>query len=56
MFNMNSRLFLNTLEGVGEKAKERVSGHNNPLNWLATHTTWAGYNTYIFYGAFVKRL
>ena len=51
IFNMNSRLFLNTLEGVTEeKAKERVSEHNNPLNWLATHTTWARYNACMFLG------
>lgn len=45
MLNMNSRLFINALEGVTEdQAKERISGHNNPLNWLGTHTVWARYN------------
>ncbi|MBC7830169.1 MAG: DinB family protein [Chitinophagaceae bacterium] len=45
IFNMNSRLFINALEGVTEEhAKERISGHNNPLNWLASHTVWARYN------------
>ncbi len=39
ILNMNSRLFLNALEGVtDDQAKERISDHNNPLNWLATHT------------------
>lgn len=46
IFNLNTRLFLNALEGVTEaQAKERISGHNNPLNWLAAHTVWARYNT-----------
>ena len=45
MLNMNSRLFINALEGVTEvQAKERISGHNNPLSWLGTHTVWARYN------------
>lgn len=45
MLNMNTRLFLNALEGVtDEQAKHRISDHNNPLIWLATHTTWARYN------------
>jgi len=45
IFNLNTRLFLNALEGVTEEqAKERVSDHNNPLNWLAVHTVWARYN------------
>jgi len=46
MLNMNTRLFINALEGVTDaQAKERVSGHNNPVCWLATHTVWARYNT-----------
>lgn len=45
MLNMNSRLFINTCEGVTEEqAKERISEHNNPFIWLATHTTWARFN------------
>lgn len=45
MLNMNTRLFLNALEGVTEEqARERISGHNNPLLWIATHTAWARYN------------
>ena len=45
IFNLNSRLFMNALEGVTEEqAKERISDHNNPLNWLAVHTVWARYN------------
>ncbi|HMK25711.1 MAG TPA: DinB family protein [Chitinophagaceae bacterium] len=46
IFNLNTRLFLNALEGVTEaQAKERISDHNNPLNWLVAHTIWARYNT-----------
>jgi len=45
IFNLNTRLFLNALDGVTEEqAKERISDHNNPLNWLAVHTVWARYN------------
>ena len=45
IFNLNTRLFINALEGVTEEhAKERISDHNNPLNWLAVHTVWARYN------------
>lgn len=51
MFNMNERLFNNALEGVTEdQAKERVSGHSNPLIWIATHTVWARYNALMFLG------
>ena len=46
IFNMNERLFLNTLAGVSdEMAKERISEHNNPFIWVATHTVWARYNS-----------
>lgn len=46
IFNLNDRLFLNALAGITEEqARERISGHNNPLIWLATHTVWARYNT-----------
>jgi hypothetical protein len=46
IFNLNDRLFFNALAGItDEQAKERISGHNNPLIWLATHTVWARYNT-----------
>lgn len=45
MLNMNTRLFINALEGVtDEQAKHRISEHNNPFCWLATHTVWARYN------------
>lgn len=51
MLNMNSRLFINALEGVTEEqAKERISDHNNPLNWLGTHTVWARYNIAMILG------
>jgi hypothetical protein len=46
ILNLNERLFINALEGVTEEqAMQRISTHNNPLNWLATHTVWARYNT-----------
>ena len=46
ILNMNTRLFLNALDGVTEaQAKERISSHNNPFIWLASHTVWARYNT-----------
>ncbi len=45
MFNMNSRLFVNALDGITEEqAQHRISDHNNPVNWLATHTVWARFN------------
>ena len=51
ILKMNSRLFLNALDGVtDEQAKIRVSDHNNPLNWLATHTIWARYNMCMILG------
>ena len=46
IFNLNTRLFLNALEGITDtQAKERISDHNNPVIWLAVHTVWARYNT-----------
>jgi hypothetical protein len=46
ILNLNTRLFNNALAGITEEqAKERISGHNNPLIWLASHTAWARYNT-----------
>ncbi|MEO7924461.1 MAG: DinB family protein [Chitinophagaceae bacterium] len=46
IFKLNERLFMNALAGVTDDlAKERISGHNNPMNWLVTHTVWARYNT-----------
>lgn len=46
IFNLNERLFINALAAVtAEQATQRISGHNNPLNWLAAHTVWARYNT-----------
>ena len=45
IFNLNERLFINALAGVtDEMATQRLSDHNNPLNWLVTHTIWARYN------------
>lgn len=51
ILNMNERLFLNALEGVtDEHAKERLTGHNNPLIWMAAHTVWARFNMLMFLG------
>ena len=51
ILNLNERLFINAMAGVtDEMAKERISDHNNPFNWLATHTTWARYNIAAFLG------
>ena len=51
ILNLNERLFINCLAGVTEdQAKARISDHNNPFNWLATHTTWARYNSAAFLG------
>jgi DinB superfamily len=51
IFNLNTRLFQNALAGITEEqAKERISGHNNPVNWLAAHTVWARYNTLAMLG------
>ena len=45
ILNLNERLFLNALAGITEEAaKQRISGHNNPVIWIATHTVWARYN------------
>ena len=45
MLNMNSRLFINALDGVTDaQANDRISDHNNPLIWMATHTVWARFN------------
>ncbi len=52
IFNMNDRLFLSTLQGVtDEQANERITGHVNPVIWIAAHTVWARYNALVFLGA-----
>ncbi len=51
IFNLNTRLFNNTLAGVTEEQSgERISGHSNSFKWIATHTVWARYNTLMFLG------
>lgn len=51
IFNLNTRLFNNTLAGVTEEqSSERISGHSNSFKWIATHTVWARYNTLMFLG------
>jgi hypothetical protein len=45
IFNINTRLFNNTLAGITEeRSEERISGHNNSVKWIATHTVWARFN------------
>jgi hypothetical protein len=52
IFKLNDRLFLNTLQGVTEEqGKERITGHVNPVIWIAAHTVWARYNALMFLGA-----
>jgi hypothetical protein len=42
IFNLNTRLFVNSLAGITEEqATIRISDHNNPVNWLAAHTVGA---------------
>ncbi len=44
ILNMNTRLFINSLAGVTEEqSKERISGHSNPINWIAAHTVSSRY-------------
>jgi DinB superfamily len=51
IFNLNTRLFTNTLAGVTEEqSNERISEHNNSIKWIATHTVWARYNVLMFLG------
>jgi hypothetical protein len=51
IFNLNTRLFNNTLAGVTEQqSAERISGHSNSFKWIATHTVWARYNMLMFLG------
>lgn len=51
IFNLNARLFMNTLAGVTEEqSAERVSDHSNSFKWVATHTVWARYNMLMFLG------
>jgi hypothetical protein len=45
IIHLNERLFLNSLEGFSDQqANEKISDHNNPLIWIATHTAWARFN------------
>src|SRR5687768_10465505 len=55
IFNINERLYLNSLEGVAdEQASERISPNTNPFIWIATHTVWARYNTALMLGVRVE--
>ncbi len=45
ILKLNERLFVNALAGVTDsQATHRISEHNNPIVWIATHTVWARYN------------
>ena len=51
IFGLNDRLFINALQGISEEqAKERITGHVNPVNWIAAHTVSARYNALMFLG------
>ena len=51
IFNLNTRLFVNALVGITEEqALERISDHNNPVNWLAAHTVGARYGVIALLG------
>ena len=51
IFNLNARLFINTLAGVTEEqSEERVSSHSNSFKWVVTHTVWARINILAFLG------
>jgi hypothetical protein len=51
IFNLNERLFINSLNGITEEqAHETISGHNNSIAWIAAHTVWARYNMLFFLG------
>lgn len=54
-FSLNDRLFINALDGVTDaQAAERISDHNNPLIWIATHTLFARYNALAMLGSRVE--
>jgi hypothetical protein len=45
ILRLSERLFVNAFAGVSEtQAAHRISDHNNPIVWIATHTVWARYN------------
>src|SRR5947209_3637340 len=51
ILNLNDRLFHNALAGVtDEQAKERISEHNNPIDWIAAHTVSSRYLMLMFLG------
>jgi DinB superfamily len=51
ILNLDDRLFINALDGVSEaQAKERISDHNNPINWIAAHTVSSRYLMLLFLG------
>lgn len=51
IFSLNDRLFTNTLAGFTEdQAQERISGHNNPVIWIAAHTVSSRYLMLVFLG------
>ncbi len=51
IFNLNERLFNNSIAGIKEEQYiERISAHNNPANWIAAHIVWARYLMLVFLG------
>ncbi len=44
ILNLNTRLFINALEGITEEHwNARMSDHNNPLKWIAAHVVSSRY-------------
>lgn len=55
ILGLNERLFINTLEGISEESfSNRMTEHNNSMEWIATHTIWARFNMLVFLGKPVK--
>lgn len=55
ILNMNERLFASALDGLTDvQAHQRISNHNNPAIWIATHTLWARYNMLNYLGKKVE--
>ena len=51
ILDMNTRLFINALDGITEKQwAERLSTHNNPVGWIAAHTVSSRHGMLAFMG------
>ncbi|PWN67189.1 DinB family protein [Chryseobacterium oncorhynchi] len=44
ILKLNEKLFINALENIThEHTNDRLSEHNNPVNWLTNHILWGRY-------------